>query len=411
MGSGVGGAAFIALRRHREGLLWTVLGGNTDQTTWQGITTLEKFERRSGLTFVAHSLTTAIPWSVAAGTAPKAILGALDKQRKRRLRGQLTTKARTATIAKIKAARSAAQWNEFGQHQAISHVWDTSGRLTNFQQWTVYRLTAQQLNLFHAARERSSDCTLGAGCGRQKETIAHIMWGCNRAWRTWRLLLSRWSLTHIAEHDENERLGAALQNIASRSAPAAAPRFVEAMQAYYGFLTEAHSAIMQQIWHVLTTVGMTTLWLTRNETVHKGERMTPQVATRAWTAGVRQVRAISGNLTLRRETRTVGIALWQCAYVLEETDLNVSSRQWSTARLHFDGGARETPDPAVAGGCCLAARLNRHRGNPTALATDTTDRSRRTTTVNTKLYAKEWHWRDERRQLQRRTYRCTATAT
>lgn len=146
------------------------------------------------------------------------------------------------------------------------------------------------------------------------------------------------------------------------TAPAASPAFVAAIQDLFGFVTEAHASATRQIWFILTTVAMTTIWQTRNETVHRGAKLTPaEVAELAWSAGIRQGRALGEHRTRHRETHAAGIALWQCVHVLEHAAVNTTRREWKQARLHFDGGARGNPGPSGRGWVLLKSRNGRHQ--------------------------------------------------
>ncbi|TYZ59780.1 hypothetical protein PybrP1_007614, partial [[Pythium] brassicae (nom. inval.)] len=290
-GANADGEAFIALRKGRDRLLWKVLGGSTDHTIREDLKTLEAVEEHSGLTFVfAHPLTTDVLWHVDPDTAPASICNALDRQRKQQLRERLTKKRRDAAVGKIKAARTVSRWYWYGQYQTTKQIWENDGTATHYHQWLMYRTNSDQLNLFHEARAWTSDCPVGAGCQRRKETLEH--------------LLGR----------GGGGLDAATQTIATRRAPPASPRFVAAMQASFGFVTEDHATAMPEIWLALTTVVMATRWHGRNETVHNGTQHTPKdVADQAWHTGVRQARAISEYRSGRRDSRTAGVTMWQCS--------------------------------------------------------------------------------------------------
>lgn len=54
-----------------------------------------------------------------------------------------------------------------------------------------------------------------------------------------------------------------------------------------------------------------------------------------------------------RETREVGIAMWQCLAVLENDAPQTQHDEWATVRLHFDGGARGNPGPSGSGWALL----------------------------------------------------------
>lgn len=149
--------------------------------------------------------------------------------------------------------------------------------------------------MYHATRARWSECPLNASCRCRNETLEHLLWTCNRARQTRRLLLARWTLTRSAEGELDELLEAALPNIAARKAPP--------MHATFGFVTEDHVAAMDWIWRTLTTVSTTTLWTYRNDTVRNVAKHSPrEVEGWAWRAGVRKVKAISAHKSSRRDT-------------------------------------------------------------------------------------------------------------
>lgn len=226
-------------------------------------------------------------------------------------------------------------------------VWARMNSATHYQQWVAYRSSTLQLNLHHEGRQRTSECPLAAGCRRQKETTAHILWECIRAVAAWTKLLAQWTQQRFAADTEADRRKAALPYIATRKAPPPPPGFVRGVHEQYGFLGDTHMPAMERIWFVLTSSIMASLWRAHNESVHEHVAISPtEVAERAWAAAVRQVRAVCDQRVRQRETREEGIALWQSINIIENAELTHTQYEWKTTRMYFDGGARGNPGPS-----------------------------------------------------------------
>lgn len=90
----------------------------------------------------------------------------------------------------------------------------------------------------------------------------------------------------------------------------------------HGFFTEAHSAALKDIWLGISGIFVSQLWLLRNETVHKQQKLTvEQVRVRVVETALQQLRAAAQHRRRSPGSRLLGICMMQGLDALESSPL------------------------------------------------------------------------------------------
>ncbi|EGZ04936.1 hypothetical protein PHYSODRAFT_415290, partial [Phytophthora sojae] len=196
--------------------------------------------------------------------------------------------------------------------QSPTQLWQSRGLFTEYQCWTIYRITIGELNLFHSGWPMHRDCPEPT-CSCQAETIDHIVWTCEKAQLAWQRWVSKW-LGRACPLSEMTKLQAAL---ATRTAPGTTHDFLAHAQHCIPAWTPHHDEAMTTIWRVWATVTPVLLWRLRNDAVFNNERTSPSDTSAAvWSAGIYQLQAIGAAWKKSNKTRIKAWCLETCLSIL-----------------------------------------------------------------------------------------------
>ncbi|EGZ27397.1 hypothetical protein PHYSODRAFT_466254, partial [Phytophthora sojae] len=95
--------------------------------------------------------------------------------------------------------------------QSPRRIWQQRGIFTDYEAWTIYRITLGTLRLYHDNWPQCPEMS----CKLEKETIDHIIWSCAKAQLSWKRWLDTW-LGHSSTPSERDSLQKA---VAARQAP------------------------------------------------------------------------------------------------------------------------------------------------------------------------------------------------
>ncbi|EGZ16868.1 hypothetical protein PHYSODRAFT_504393 [Phytophthora sojae] len=149
----------------------------------------------------------------------------------------------------------------------VGHQWP----LTDYQNWTTYRITLGELNLYregwptHLAFPEAT-------CSTHRETIDHIIWECEKAQLSWRDWVSKWLGRECSQND----IASLQPAIAQRQPPAVTPELLAHAQQCTATWTPHHNEAMATLWRIWTTVTPVLLWRLRNDAVFNNEHSSPQ---------------------------------------------------------------------------------------------------------------------------------------
>ena len=155
----------------------------------------------------------------------------------------------------------------------------------------------RQLNLFHPERGQDNSCRKLQCCQGVKETLEHICWTCPCAQACWQKLICHWT----GECWELGRLESFLANCANRCAPSISTVVQAQLERCHPDEVTAYTAVWTRIWHILSSVCITRLWMQRNRVTFQQEDVTIAGSVHEfWESGMRQLRAIA-----KRERRRI----------------------------------------------------------------------------------------------------------
>ena len=107
-------------------------------------------------------------------------------------------------------------------------------------------------------------------CQEVKETLEHICWTCPCAQACWQKLICHWT----GECWELGRLESFLANCANRCAPSISTVVQAQLERCHPDEATAYTAVYTRIWHILSSVCFTRLWMQRNELTFQQEDVT-----------------------------------------------------------------------------------------------------------------------------------------
>ncbi|EGZ27287.1 hypothetical protein PHYSODRAFT_469707 [Phytophthora sojae] len=180
-------------------------------------------------------------------------------------------------------------WGKAALTQSPAQLWDTNGLFTDYQNWTTYRITLGELNLYREVWPTHRACP-EATCSTHRETIDHIIWECEKAQLSWRHWVSKWLGGECSQND----IASLQPSIAQRQPPAVTPELLAHSQQCTATWTPHHNEAMATLWRIWTTVTPVQLRRLRNDAVFNNEHSSPQETRAAvWSAGIYQVQAIT----------------------------------------------------------------------------------------------------------------------
>ena len=128
-----------------------------------------------------------------------------------------------------------------------------------------------QLKLYHTGREQNNCCQQTSRCVATKETIRHLLWDCPSA-RTLRdKVVSHWT-GEYATRQRTEHFMPACASRKINSIPQHRQAVIE--DRFQDDSTLAKSE-WKRVWHIITTICLTRLWMDRNTWIFQGATDSP----------------------------------------------------------------------------------------------------------------------------------------
>ncbi|OWZ07670.1 RxLR effector protein [Phytophthora megakarya] len=120
---------------------------------------IEEWAYYKGITFVANPFTTPYPWK-----APHVanIPIALRKQRSRKYKTDLRYNIQPV-LKQLEQMATSSHWGKSALEQTPHQFWNNQGLVTDYQNWTIYRIALGRLNLFHEGWPDGSGVLNSAG--------------------------------------------------------------------------------------------------------------------------------------------------------------------------------------------------------------------------------------------------------
>ena len=150
-------------------------------------------------------------------------------------------------------------------------------------------------------------------CQDVKETVEHIFWSCPCAQACWQKLICHWT----GERGELGRLHGFLAHCASRHAPEISRVIMNQLIRDHPDEVDAFAAVWVRLWHMLSSICLTSLWIQRNRvTFQQGEVTVGGSVAEFWDTSMRQLRAVAKREYRRADTQIQGTRLLLCQRAL-----------------------------------------------------------------------------------------------
>jgi len=304
----------IEMDQQENGIHWCV--GKplaADAVTRRDRRKLSRYEAEGSIVFFAHPWLHRFEWSVPDSIANRHVVNALKKQPFRRYRGD--SPSIVGQLKRLEQAVTSSAWQAAAMQQMPTQLWRHHQELTEYQVWVGYRVATRQLNLFHEDRPLDNSCRKLECCAGVKETLEHVFWECPTAKACWQKLICHW----MEERWSEAQLTEVQRNCANRQAPTLSVKTARRLKADYPDTEDQVTKQWKRLWHVLSSVCITTLWIQRNRVMSQHEEITlAQSVQEFWTTGLRQFQALGKRERRHPETLLQGTWLLLCCAELEK---------------------------------------------------------------------------------------------
>jgi len=229
-----------------------------------------------------------------------------------------------AQVARLETAAAFSIWQQAAMSQTPKQLWRHGQALTEYQVWVGYRIATRQLNLYHEDRGRDNSCRKLQSCQGVKETPEHIFWACPTARACWRKLTEHW----MEERWTEQQVEQLQRQCASRTAPRLSEHTARRLKTDFPDEDEQVAKQWRRIWHIMSSVCVTSLWIQRNRVIFQHETITiEQSREEFWGTGSRQVQALAKRERRRPDTLLQGTWLLLCCEAFDEQPREKSTRK------------------------------------------------------------------------------------